>query len=208
MTASIPLYTPLSPDKKYPVSFEKTFKKEHLTIGLRPLSLPADWGDMGNWYYDEFSNGMVPVSRISINYMQETFSAMLQCDFAQPFMGLLNNSPAFVIEIYDGRKQADGMEEGPHVFEQGDHIIRLVLSQTVIAMPSFAEYALLSSLDYFFSYLQVNRIVWELNEKDQHYTYLANRLRFSVYHTPEWPDTLIFLYTRENFNSFIQTYLQ
>jgi hypothetical protein len=202
----MPLYTPLACNKKHAVVYEKAFQNNQLRIGLRPLWLPNDGSMLNSWLFDEFAKGIIPMSHLPENHLQETFSAMLQCDFAQPFMGLVNSNPGFLIEIYDGDRQLNEMEESAHIFEKGDHSIRLIMSPAVITMQVLGEYALMSSLDYFFSYLQVNRIVWELNEKDMHYIYLANRLGFSVYRAHDWPGIQVYLFSRENFTRFSGTH--
>ena len=205
MNTTMPLYCPLLPGKKYAVVYEKVFQKGHLQVALRPLWLPNDWVHIGKWLLDEFARGIVPVNRLSEDHMQETFSVMLQCDFAQPFLGLLNNNPCFMIEIADGAKQSI-MDAGPHVFSPGDHLIRLMVSPPIAAMRALGEYTLISSLDYFFSYLQVKRIIWELNEKDKHYILLAKRLGFDEFSVYDWPGMRSYVYSRENFFRFLNNY--
>jgi hypothetical protein len=206
MNTTLSLYTPLAPDATYDTVFERTFAKGHVTVALRPLSLPADWPHISKWLCREFTRGHAPAAQMPERHLRETFSTMLQCDFAQPFIGLINDQPGFLIEICDGDKQCDGLEEGPHVFENGDHAIRLFLSPTVIYIRNWSLYALLGSLDYFFSYEQVERIVWPLHEKDRHNRQLASQLQFNA--STVWPDLQVFLYPREIFNRFLANYHQ
>lgn len=193
------LYNPLDPGKKYPVVFEKIFESQ-IKVSLRPLSLPGDWPDMGSWFMDEFAKGVLPVDRLPVNQLQETFKAMLECDFAQPFIGLLNDHPGFLIEICEAGKQINGLEEGAHQVEKGDHFIRLILSPPMLSMRAFAQYAILTSLEYFFSHQGVERIVWELNEKDKQYIHLANSLGFEEQKFFDWPGVHIYLYNKQLFS--------
>src|SRR5688500_1081518 len=94
---SMPLYNPLDPGKKYPAVFEKNFSAHQIKVAIRPLFLPGDWPDIRNWFMDEFAKGVIPVGRLPVNQLQETFTAMLECDFAQPFIGMLNDNPGFLI---------------------------------------------------------------------------------------------------------------
>ena len=206
MNITTPLYSALAPDKQHAVVYDRTFTNGQLTVQLRPLWLPHDWPEISNWLFDEFARGIVPVNRLPVNELQETFSFMLQCTFAQPFMGMLNGNPMFMIESCEGNMHYDGQDDGPHVYEPGDHMIRLLLSPPMISMRHFADYALLCSMDHFFSYLQVKRVVWELNDKDKHYINLANRLRFEEHHLHDWPGVHIYMYSRENFFRFLHTY--
>ena len=206
MNRTMPLYSPLDPDNCNAIVFEQTFIRKPVTMALRPVSLPGDWPHIGKWLFKEFiphpRGNFSPAGHIPEKYLQETFSIMLQCDFAQPFIGLLNDQPGFLIEICDGDRHCDALSVSPHVFESGDHVIRLVLSPTVINTRYWSMYALISSLGYFFSHHQVNRIVWELHEKDKHYINLANQLGFTTCNGHDWPGIHVYLYSREKFNQF------
>ena len=206
MNTTMPLYAPLVPGNKYDNVFEQTFARNQITVTLRPVSLPGDWPHMGKWLFREFvprpRAGFSPPGYLPEKYLRETFSTMLQCDFAQPFIGLLNEQPAFLIEICDGEKHCDGLSTCPHIYESGDHAIRVVLSPTVINTRKWSEYALFSSLGYFFSYLPIKRIVWELHERDKHYINLANQLGFKISNEHDWPDIHVYLYSREKFTHF------
>jgi hypothetical protein len=207
MNTIMPLYQPLDPEKQYPEVSEKIFQEDGLKVTLRPLSLPGDWAEMGDWFMDEFARGLVPVAQLPVSHLQDTFTAMLQCDFAQPFLGLINDHPAFLVEINEGGKQLSGFDGAHHVTD-GDHFIRLILSPAVLSMRQFSYYSLLTSLEYFFSHQQVERIVWELNEKDKHYIHLANRIGFTEHRAGDWPGIHIFLYTKQQFSLQHLTSLQ
>jgi hypothetical protein len=202
MNTTLSLYAPLAPDGPGDPVFERLFPKEHITVALRPLSLPGDWPQIGKWLCREFSNHHSPATHLPEKHLRETFSTMLQCDFAQPFVGLINDQPGFLIEICEGDKQCTGLEGGPHVFNTGDHAIRLMLSPTVINTRHWSLCALLSSLDYFFSFERVSRIVWELHEKEKQHLHLAAQLQFDAPATKCWPGLHVFLYSREILSRF------
>jgi len=205
MNTSMPLLTPLEPQNKYQPVFERRLANGQVTVALRPLSL-HDWPYAGKWLSREFTRRQAPWVQLPEKHLRETFCTMLQCDFAQPFIGLINDQPAFLIEICDGDKHCDGLEEGPHVFASGDHSIRLILSPTAINTRFFSQYALLSSLEHFFSYKQVQRIVWVLHEKDRHNINLASQLSFIKGSSPYLPGIHVFLYPREIFKRFSANY--
>jgi hypothetical protein len=188
---------PLVPDKKHDIVFEQTFADTQVTVALRPLSLPGDWPPIAKWVFRDIARSGSPVAHLPAKHLLETFSIMLQCDFAQPFIGLVNDQPMFLIEICDGDKQCDGLEAGPHIFEKGDHTIRLFLSPALINLPRVREQVLHTSLRYFFSYHQVQRIVWLLHEKDRHYRRLAKQCGFTPLTSPDWPGLQVYLYQRE-----------
>ena len=211
MISTMPLYTALAPDNKYDRVFEQQLLKGALNIAMRPLSLPGDWPYINKWLQREFGRRFTSITHLPEKYLRETLSIMLQCDFAQPFIGLINEQPAFLVEICDGDKQCDALEGGAHQFEQGDHAMRLILSHPAVHTRYWSEYALFSSLDYFFTHPQVKRIVWQLHEKDKYYINLANQLGFTFYPTTDAtsgdrPGIQVYLYLRENFNSFLTSY--
>lgn len=201
----MPLYTALKPDNKYDIVFEQT-PSPTVTITMRPLRLPGDWPYINKWLHREFGRRFSSLTQLPDKYLRETLSIMLQCDFAQPFVGLINDHPSFLVEICDGDKQCDGLEGGAHTFQPGDHVMRLLLSYPVMHTRYWSEYALYHSVNYFFSHQQVKRIVWQLHEKDKFYVTLATQAGFTV--CPCRSGVKVFLYQRENFRRFFATYRQ
>src|SRR5687768_14593313 len=117
MNTTMPLYSPLVPGNQYDIVFEQTFIRKQITVTLRPVSLPGDWPYIAKWLFREFNKGASPTGHLPEKYLRETFSTMLQCDFAQPFIGFVNDQPSFLIEVCDGDRQCEGLEEGPLLFE-------------------------------------------------------------------------------------------
>ena len=219
MNTNMPLYTSLTPGNKYELVFEQQLTRR-VTIALRPLSLPGDWPYIGKWLQREFGRRIASTTHLPEKYLRETLSIMLQCDFAQPLVGLINEQPAFLVEICDGDKQCDSLEGGTHLYKPGDHTMRLLLSHPVIHTRYWSEYALFTSLNYFFSHPQVKRIVWQLHEKDTFNKNLANQLGFTPYSRVDaasgdsrqvgtgWSGVQVYLYLRDNFTRFLSNYYQ
>lgn len=226
MNTIMPLYTSLAPDNKYDLVFEQTYLQVNMHIALRPLSLPGDWSFISKWLQRAFGRGFSSITHLPDRYLRETLAIMLQCDFAQPFVGLINEQPAFLVEICDGDKQCDALEGGAHLFEPGDHTIRLILSHAVIHTRYWSEYALFSSLAYFFTHQQVKRVVWQLHEKDTFYINLANQsgireskpkgkgrdfdyaqsFNVTPFDSAQDRGIQVYLYLRENFTRFLALY--
>lgn len=234
MNNTMPLYTSLAPDNKCGLVFEQTLLPVKMHIALRPLSLPGDWPLINKWLQRAFGRRNSSITHLPDKYLRETLAIMLQCDFAQPFVGLINQQPAFLVEIYDGDKQCDALEGGVHLFQRGDHAMRLILSATAIHTRYWSENALFSSLSYFFTHRQVKRVVWQLHEKDTFYINLAIQSGIKEY-KPKRPDPdsasfdsaqdidagsfdsasfdsaqdkqiQVYLYLRENFTRFLAHY--
>lgn len=202
MNITMPLYTPLAPDHQHDLVFEQPFAAAQTTVALRPLSLPGDWPSIAKWLFKEFARSASPTGHLPERHLRETFTTMLQCDFAQPFIGLVNQQPAFLIEICDGDTQCNGLDEALYEFEKGDHSIRLFLSPAVINKQPVRELVLFTCLHYFFRYPQVKRIIWEVHEKDKVYMHLANQLQFTTGEALGWSEIHVYLYPREKFLSF------
>lgn len=204
----MPLYKPLAPDNKHDIVFKQTVAATEVTVALRPLSLPADWPHIAKWVLRDIARNGSPVTHLPEKHLRETFAIMLQCNFAQPLIGLVNDQPSFLIEICDGDKQCDGLEAGPHIFEKGDHAIRLFLSAAVINSPLLREQVLHTSLHYFFLHRPVQRIVWLLHEKEKRYRQLATQSGFTAVTSPDWPGIHVFLYPREKHALFSVNHAQ
>jgi len=215
MNSIMPLYLSLAPDNKYDPVFEQLFGPGRIPFALRPLSVPNDWPFISKWLSRAFGRRFSSYTHLPHQYLRETFATMLQCDFAQPFVGLINDQPAFLVEICDGDKQGDALEGGAHLFEPGDHAMRLILSPTVMHARYWPAHALFISLAYFFTHKQVKRVVWQLHEKDTFFINLAHQLGFMGgrrvkpsfdFSSEERTGIQVYLYLRENFKRFSGLY--
>ena len=193
----MPLYASLMPDNKSGMVHEQQLNHAKLTVALRPLSLPGDWGFISKCMSREMARSTSHPFRLPEKHLQETYATMLMCDFAQPFIGFINNTPGFLIEICDGEKQLAEYETGFYMLEKGDHMINIITSPTVINSRSVCINAIRSSLQYFFLHEQVNRIAWVLHEREIHFIKLANQLDFEVSNPYNWPGVQVYLYSRE-----------
>jgi hypothetical protein len=202
------LYASLMPNNKSGVVHTQNLNHGKLTVALRPLSLPGDWSLINKWMNQEMARSTTQPFRLPQKHLQETYSTMLLCDFAQPFIGLLNNTPAFLIEISDGEKQLAEYETGFYTFESGDHMINIITSPTVTNSRNALRYGIYSSLQYFFLHPQVNRIAWVLHEREKHFINLANRSGFAVSSRYNWPGVHVYLYSREKFKRFSDSWQQ
>jgi hypothetical protein len=199
---TMPLYSALMPNNKSGLVYEQHLNQGKVSVALRPLSLPADWSIISKWMTRELARSTTPPWQVPVKYLLETLSMMLQCDFAQPFIGLVNDQPGFLIEICDGEKQMTEYEAGYILAEKGDHMINIMTSPTVINTRNWLAYSMYTSLRYFFSHLQVNRIVWLLHEREIHFINLANQLGFIKSSGYNWPGVHVYMYSREKFMRF------
>jgi hypothetical protein len=202
MNNIMPLYASLMPNNKSEVVHKQSLNREKLTVSLRPLSLPGDWSLINKWVSREMARSTTQPFRLPQKHLQETYSTMLLCDFAQPFIGLLNNTPGFLIEICDGEKQLAEYEAGFYTLENGDHMINIITSPTVTNSRNALTYGICSSLQYFFLHPQVNRIAWLLHEREKQFINLANQCGFEVSSRYNWPGVHVYLYSREKFRRF------
>jgi hypothetical protein len=117
---SMPLYTPLMPNNTGRLVCKQHLNQNKVTVAMRPLSLPGDWPVISKWMNRDLSRSTTQPWQLPVKYLQETLSMMLQCDFAQPFMGIINGQPRFMIEICDGEKQLMEYETGYFTAESDD----------------------------------------------------------------------------------------
>jgi len=204
----MPLYASLMPDNKIGVVHEQNLSHGKLTVALRPLTLPGDWNLICKWMSSEMAHSTSQPFRLPEKHLQETYSSMLLCDFAQPFIGLINNTPAFLIEICDGEKQLAEYETGFYELESGEHMINIITSPTVINSRKWLMYAIYSSLQYFFLHPQVKNIAWILHEREKHFINLANKSGFEVSNRYNLPGVHVFLYSHEKLKRFSDSWPQ
>ncbi|WP_207513145.1 GNAT family N-acetyltransferase [Longitalea luteola] len=206
MNTTLSLYTPLVPGNKYDPVYRQSFAKGNVTITLRPLQLTEDWPFISRWLLREITRKLPMTSHLPEKHLRETYSIMLECDFAQPLMGLINEQPAFLIEICHGEKQGNGLDEGPHDFISGDHSIRLLLSPTITHIRHGGDYTLFTCLHYFFSFNEVQRLVWELHERDRQLLQLAQHVGFDKSIGRRWQGIQVYLYSREKYQLLSDIY--
>jgi hypothetical protein len=203
-----PLYASLMPNNKIGVVHEQSLSHGKLTVALRPLTLPGDWSFISKWMSREMARSTSQPFRLPEKHLQETYSTMLLCDFAQPFIGLINNMPAFLIELCDGEKQLAEYETGFYMLESGDHMMNIITSPTVINIRKTLTHAVFCSLQYFFGHPQVKRIAWVLHEREKHFIKLAEKLGFAVSNRYNWPGVHVYLYSHEKFKRFSDSWPQ
>lgn len=208
MNNIMPLYASLMPDNKSGVVHKQSFNQGKLTVTLRPLSLPGDWSLISKWISREMARSTTQPFHLPQKHLQEAYSTMLLCDFAQPFIGLLNNTPAFLIDICDGEKQLADYETGFYTPESGDHMVNIITSPTVTNSRNALIYGIYSSLQYFFLHPQVNRIAWVLHEREKHFINVANQSGFVVSSRYNCPGVHVYLYSREKFMRFSDSWQQ
>ncbi|MCS3800150.1 GNAT family N-acetyltransferase [Niastella sp. OAS944] len=203
-----PLYASLMPNNKTGVVHEQSLNHGKLTIALRPLQLPGDWRFISKWMSCEMARSTSQPFRLPEKHLQETYATMLMCDFAQPLIVLINNTPGLLLEICDGEKQLAEYETGFYMLERGDHMINIITSPTLINSRKTLMNAVSCSLQYFFSYPQANRIAWVLHEREKHFINLANHLGFAVSNRYNWPGVHVYLYSREKHERFSDSWQQ
>jgi hypothetical protein len=85
--------------------------------------------------------------------LEEAYASILESDFAQPFMGLINNIPVCQLDIYRTEQDAISLYYKPRPGDFGLH---------VLAAPAPGDHfteLMKSCLDYFFSFPEVGRII-------------------------------------------------
>lgn len=83
----------------------KTLSDSSLSFSVRPLCVPADlpviYGCMSREYSDCLSPDDMPPPQL-----EEAYSSILASDFAQSFMGLVNDIPVCQVDIYKTKMDA------------------------------------------------------------------------------------------------------
>jgi len=130
--------------------------------------------------------------------LEESYTCMIESDFAQPFMGLINDAPVCQVDVYKTQQDAISLY---YDARPGDYGIQLVPAPLAIQQ----NMALLVStcLEYFFSFPEVGRIIADIDTRNEWSTTLFKKAGFRSVQKIQTPykSSTLFICTRASFNS-------
>jgi hypothetical protein len=90
--------------------------------------------------------------------MEEFYATMIESDFAQPFMGLINDVPVCQIEVCKAQQDAISLYYNAR---RGDYRIQMMPAPLAVQENMFL--LVKTCLEYFFSFPEVGRIVADMD---------------------------------------------
>jgi hypothetical protein len=139
----------------------KDLPDRNLSISVRGLCLATDVPILYKWmryqYAGPLLNRDVPPMEL-----EESYACMIESDFAQPFMGLVNDVPVCQVNIYKTLQDVISLY---YDARPGDYGLQLVAAP--LAVQDNIAVLMRGCLDYFFSFQEVGRIIGDIETKNE-----------------------------------------
>jgi hypothetical protein len=165
------LCQPYDPFREQPAIYSKVFLPRKIYIALRPFHIARDLPLINQWLNFHFAGIQAP-GRDSFQYTEDYYTTLLTTPNSQPLTGMIDHHPAFQVDIYQAHLGPDRLLESIPLSDN-DYIIQLMLSPGSVQDLSLSTHALLSCLDCFFKYPEVNRVIWMTNAGESNYRVIA-----------------------------------
>ena len=166
-----------------------------LSLSLRPVSLATDLRLIYGWISQGHSAGSPAVDQ-PLRQLKQAYSSIISSDFAQPFMGLVNNVPICQLDIYKTRLDVISLYYGALPGDYGLHL----LSAPQTKRDQEAE-LLGACIRHFFSFPEIGRIIMDVEAGDKWMNAQIKKLGFHWHKKINKPYKIANLYTctRKNF---------
>lgn len=180
MSINQQLYRPYDPGKLYPDLFRFDAADKPLRVRLRPFYIPEDFHLYNEWInqvlYPDKQASYPPVSSFTASY----FTAILESQNAQSIWGLIDDEPAFSMEIYEAVDYP--IDFGSDIrIARGDIILELIINPALVNDRERVHYILPACLAYLKKFAGSAKIVWLIDEEDQEYQQLARAAQPAFY---------------------------
>lgn len=155
---------------------KKTAHSEKFSSGLRltvrPFCVATDTAIVFTWMSREFAGPLLAMPHPP-QELEEFYTSMIASDFAQPFMGLVNDSPVCQIDIFKTQQDIVSLS---YPARPGDYGLQLTLAP--LTAQDNMTLLLNISLEHFFSFPQVGRIIVNIEEGDEYLRQLFKKSGF------------------------------
>jgi Acetyltransferase (GNAT) domain len=173
----IVLIMPTKSEILSPVRKRRNVPGDRPLLGLRPISPDKDMTLIYKWI-NEDCGGQLSLMAQERDLFRETYSSILASDAVQIFIGMVDDSPICEIELYKAGQHAISLS---YESRPGDHYLDL-LSPPSSPHEHMAE-LLHNSLEYFFSFGEVSRVMAEADIKNEWMNALLKSAGFHMYKT-------------------------
>ncbi|HWK02743.1 MAG TPA: GNAT family N-acetyltransferase [Puia sp.] len=139
----------------------KDLPDRNLSVSVRALCLATDVPVIYKWMTYQYA-GPLLTKDVPPRELEESYSCMIDSDFAQPFMGLVNNVPVCQIDIYKTLQDAISLY---YDARPGDYGLQLVVAP--LAIQDNIAILIRTCVEYFFSFPEVGRIIADIDLKNE-----------------------------------------
>jgi len=142
------------------VSF-KGSTDQPLRISVRPFCVATDVPVLYKWMSQEYAGPLLSRTQPP-QELEESYACMIESDFAQPFMGLINDVPICQVDVYKTQQDAISLYYNAR---PGDYGIQLMLAP--LAIQQNILLLIRTCLEYFFSFPEVGRIIADIDTRNE-----------------------------------------
>jgi hypothetical protein len=139
----------------------KDLPRHNLSISVRALCLATDVPVIYKWMSYQYAGPLLNKDVPSREF-EESYSCMIESNFAQPFMGLVNDVPVCQVDIYKTLQDAISLY---YDARPGDYGLNLVIAP--LAIQDNIAILIRACLEYFFSFPEVGRIIADIEVKNE-----------------------------------------
>jgi len=139
----------------------KDLPERNLSISVRALCLSTDVPVVYKWMSYQYA-GPLLTKNVPPRELEESYASMIESDFAQPFMGLVNDVPGCQVDIYKTLQDAISLYYNAR---PGDYGLQLVVAP--LAIQDNIALLIKACLEYFFSFPEVGRIIADIETKNE-----------------------------------------
>jgi len=165
----------VSPSGIAPVCAVKDLPERQMTISVRAFDPVSDTPVLFKWLSQEYG-GPLKEKMYAPEALSVSYACMIESDFAQPFMGLVNNVPVCQVDVYKTRQDAISLYYDSLAGDYGLHlVIAPMAAQDSIVM------LVRTCIEYFFSFPEVGRIVVDIEIRDEWNLDLFKKTGFRPY---------------------------
>lgn len=187
------------------IVYTKQFPLLETAVSIRPLCLHTDVETILEWVNHEYGGNTWQKGDGPVRQLKQTYELILNSDFAQSFVALINDTLVCQLDVYNA-----GKNEISLVYDarEGDYGINILMS------PSYEKNSILSVcvlhtfLEYFFSLEEVKRIIGEpdMNDLPANELFAVLGFRFLKKTVLSYKWAHLYTCTKDNFSEAIRTF--
>jgi hypothetical protein len=165
----------VSPSGIVPVCAFKDLPERQMTISVRAFDPASDTPILFKWMSQEYA-GPLMERAFAPQALEESYTCMIESDFAQPFMGMVNNVPVCQVDVYKTRQDVISLY---YDARPGDYGLHLVIAP--LAIQDNIAILVRTCIEYFFSFPEVGRIVADIEIRNEWNHELFKKAGFRAY---------------------------
>lgn len=193
------LCKPVTYDTVQNILFARHFTTEQALISLRLLCLTVDLPVIYNWLPWEYTRHLKKEAHIG--HLHEIYSGIAGSGTAQSFMVLMNNTNLAQADVYQATTDDISLQ---YQVKPGDYKLQLLIKPERLLLGNFSICAIRATLEFLFSFQEVNRIIMQLDENE----YLNSKMEktgfvFSKKTATRQKTARLYICTRESYKKMM-----